>query len=73
MGAISCESEPTHKLQRDAERKGVSRKEETGENYSRKGFCNLKRKKKRILKIEMSLKTWNRYKGECTMSARSFS
>lgn len=43
-GAFPRQSEPTHKLRSNVKRKGVSRKEETGENYSRKGFCNLKRK-----------------------------
>lgn len=45
--AFSCQPEPIHKLERNFKRKGVSRKEETGYNYSRKDFCNLKRKKKK--------------------------
>lgn len=58
--AFSCQPEPIHKLERSFKRRGVSREEETGYNYSRKGFCNLKRKKKkRPLIIEKSLKTWN--------------
>lgn len=71
MGAFSCQPEPMPKLQRNFKRKGVNRKEETGENYSRKDFCNLKRKKK-ILKIEKSLKPWNGYKGECQILPEVF-